>query len=467
MSSFIPPNLLADKYIGLALAIASSVAIGTSFIITKKGLNDAAQRKSASGLASEDMAYLRNPIWWAGTSLMVVGEIANFAAYSFAPPILITPLGFLSVLIGAVLASMFLNEELGHIGRIGCSLCILGAIIIVAHAPTDQEITTVDQILYYAYQPGFLLYCTTVAIFTFVMITYVAPRYGTRTPVIYISICSLTGSVSVMAAKGLGIAIKLTFAGNNQFGHGSTYVFAIACVGCIIVQMTYFNKALDTFSTNVVNPIYYVTFTTATIVASLILFQGFNTTDAINTISLIDGFLVTFFGVHLLNSSLDHGSDLTRDGHLPLENGILTPRISFSGRMSSDGWVHGHGHRRTGSRGLSRDSIISPHHRAGSFSGLNRPPPSNSTLFNAYEEDELENGAMVLNSLREVDEEEYMSGDEQSNERTRLRGMDPSDFSKGGGGSGSRPHSKSPGSRSPLRSPAGEFGSSRHSPIGR
>jgi magnesium transporter len=54
-----------------------------------------------------------------------------------------------------------------------------------------------------------------------------------------------------MAAKGLGIALKLTFAGNNQLTHASTYVFAIACAACIVVQMTYFNKALDTFSTNV------------------------------------------------------------------------------------------------------------------------------------------------------------------------------------------------------------------------
>ena len=30
----------------------------------------------------------------------VVGEIANFAAYAFAPAILVTPLGALSVLIG-------------------------------------------------------------------------------------------------------------------------------------------------------------------------------------------------------------------------------------------------------------------------------------------------------------------------------------------------------------------------------
>ena len=31
-----------------------------------------------------------------------MGTVLNFAAYTFAPPILVTPLGFLSVLIGSV-----------------------------------------------------------------------------------------------------------------------------------------------------------------------------------------------------------------------------------------------------------------------------------------------------------------------------------------------------------------------------
>lgn len=33
---------------------------------------------------------------------MILGEIANFAAYAFAPAILVTPLGALSVLVGYV-----------------------------------------------------------------------------------------------------------------------------------------------------------------------------------------------------------------------------------------------------------------------------------------------------------------------------------------------------------------------------
>ena len=96
-----------------------------------------------------------------------------------------------------------------------------------------------------------MLYCFTVLVFSLVMIYAVAPKYGRTNPTVYISICSLVGSVSVMAIKGFGVAVKLTLSGNNQFSHPSTYVFGIVVALCILVQMNYFNKALDTFSTNV------------------------------------------------------------------------------------------------------------------------------------------------------------------------------------------------------------------------
>jgi hypothetical protein len=54
----------------------------------------------------------------------------------------------------ALLASIFLGEELGPVGRIGCALCLLGSLIIVLHAPPDKEIQTVDEILHFALQPG-------------------------------------------------------------------------------------------------------------------------------------------------------------------------------------------------------------------------------------------------------------------------------------------------------------------------
>ncbi|KAI0800670.1 DUF803-domain-containing protein [Fomes fomentarius] len=296
--------MLEDKYIGLILAICGSVGIGSSFILTKKGLIQAGNaHPSREGTASDQHTYFKSPLWWMGMTLMVLGEILNFVAYTFAPPILITPLGALSVIIGAILASFLLNEKLGHLGRVGCALCLLGSLIIVLHAPPDKEIQTVDEILHFALKTGFLMYCFVVLVFSLVMIYAVVPRYGRTFPIIYISICSLVGSVSVMAIKGLGVAVKLTFSGNNQFTRPATYVFAILVAGCIVVQTNYFNKALDTFSTNVVNPMYYVGFSTCTIVASIILFQGLNIDDPANSISLLAGFITTFLGVHLLELS--------------------------------------------------------------------------------------------------------------------------------------------------------------------
>lgn len=161
------------------------------------------------------------------------------------------------------------------------------------------------------------------------MIYKVAPVYGKKNPLIYISICSTIGSVSVMSVKAFGIALKLTLGGNNQFTHPSTYAFLIVCVVCILTQMNYFNKALSQFSTSIVNPLYYVTFTTATLCASFILFKGFNTTDAVNTISLLCGFLIIFTGVYLLNLSRADPDGLgMMNGRVLEDDGIPTDPVS-------------------------------------------------------------------------------------------------------------------------------------------
>ncbi|RXW12113.1 hypothetical protein EST38_g13740 [Candolleomyces aberdarensis] len=438
--------MVEDKYIGLALAVSSSLAIGTSFIITKKGLNEAANKSAYGQQASDNLAYLKSPIWWAGMTTLVIGEVANFAAYTFAPPILVTPLGALSVIIGAILASVFLKEHLGHLGRLGCTLCLLGSLIIVLHAPSDKDINSVEEFLLFAVQPGFLMYCFTVLVFSLIMIYFFVPKYGKTNPLVYISICSLVGSVSVMAIKGFGIAVKLTFSGHNQFTHFSTYLFGATVAGCIIVQMNYFNKALDTFSTNVVNPMYYVGFSTATLVASIILFQGFNTDDTANAVSLLTGFVVTFLGVHLLNLSRTPEPPIDHDHgppHSALEGGLMHPRLSLQGRMSIDGWA---------GVGVSPGGPRSAHH--GRQSSLYRS--QTDTLFNAFDEHERgTNGDSVgLRNLREEEDEESDDDDLalEYDERSQLRSKGKGSISqqqqqqphRGPTRNGSRSHSHSP-----------------------
>lgn len=322
--------MIQDKYIGLALAVTSTLGIGASFVITKKGLNATAERH---GFEGDGFAYLKNPIWWAGILSMGIGEVCNFSAYAFAPAILVTPLGALSVLIGAVLGSYFLGERLGILGKVGCAICLVGSVVIVLHAPPDKDLENIDELLHYALMPAFLIYALMVTVFAVFMIYWIAPKHGKKNPMIFLSICSTVGSLSIMAIKGIGIAIKMTFRGDNQFTRASTYVFGIMVVVCILTQMNYFNKALSQFSTNIVNPLYYVTFTTFTLLASFILFRGFNTTDTVNTISLLCGFLTIFSGVYLLNLSREDP-----DGsHLGIKSGDERGRYHEVDGIPSDG----------------------------------------------------------------------------------------------------------------------------------
>ncbi|KAG2185391.1 hypothetical protein INT44_002182 [Umbelopsis vinacea] len=200
------------------------------------------------------------------------------------------------------MAAIFLKEKLGPIGIIGCVLSLIGAVIIVLHAPEDPDVQSVQELLSYMLQPGFIVYGVLVVIVTILMIWRAVPRWGRTKPIVYVTICSLVGSLSVMAIKAFGIAVRLTIGGTNQFTHPSTYFFMIMCIICILIQLNYFNKALDTFSTNVVNPIYFVFFTTATLVASAIMYHGWNSAGVVNTISLVCGFLIIFMGVYLLDS---------------------------------------------------------------------------------------------------------------------------------------------------------------------
>jgi hypothetical protein len=82
------------KAIGISLAVASGIFIGTSFVLKKFGL--LAANKKYNQAAGDGYGYLKNAWWWSGMILMIVGEICNFVAYSFVDAILVTPLGAVS-----------------------------------------------------------------------------------------------------------------------------------------------------------------------------------------------------------------------------------------------------------------------------------------------------------------------------------------------------------------------------------
>ncbi|XP_042037002.1 probable magnesium transporter NIPA6 [Salvia splendens] len=321
--------MFETNLIGFGLAVGSSAFIGSSFIIKKKGL----QRAGASGAraGSGGYGYLQEPLWWIGMFTMVIGEFANFVAYMYAPAVLVTPLGALSIIVSAILAHFLLREKLGKLGILGCVLCIVGSTIIVLHAPGEHDISSVDQIWELATQPTFLLYIASAVAVVLVLVLYCEPRYGQTNIMVYIGVCSIIGSVTVMSIKAVGIAIKLTLEGYSQLAHLQSWIFATVSASCIITQLIYLNKALDTFNTAVVSPIYYAMFTSLTIFASAIMFKDWAGEGASDIVSVLCGFITVLSGTMVL-----HG---TREPEkLPSADYSALPQISWVVHSNGEIW---------------------------------------------------------------------------------------------------------------------------------
>ncbi|CAN0899397.1 Probable magnesium transporter NIPA7 [Linum grandiflorum] len=109
----------------------------------------------------------------------------------------------------------------------------------------------------------------------------------------------------VVSIKAIGTAIKLTLDGINQITYPQTWFFLTVAAICVITQLNYLNKALDTFNAAIVSPVYYVMFTTLTIAASAIMFKDWAGQDASSIASEICGFITVLSGTIILHSTRD------------------------------------------------------------------------------------------------------------------------------------------------------------------
>jgi len=131
----------------------------------------------------------------------------------------------------AVLSHFLLKERLPKMGVMGCVSCIVGSIVIVIHAPQEQTPSSVQEIWDLATQPGWILSCFNFSLLhTYILVSYpnrcslspiffpaafliyvmatvsvvlvliihFEPRYGQNNMLVYLGICSLVGSLTVI-----------------------------------------------------------------------------------------------------------------------------------------------------------------------------------------------------------------------------------------------------------------------------
>jgi len=227
------------KLVGIILAISSGLFIGVSFVLKKLGLLKANVKYNEE--AGEGYGYLKNVWWWTGMTLMIIGEICNFVAYAFVDAILVTPMGALSVVVTAILSAIFLKERLSFVGKVGCFNCIIGSVVIVINAPSQSAVADIQDMKKLVISPGFLSYAGAVIVGCVIVALWLGPKYGKKSMLVYISICSLIGGLSVVATQGLGAAIIAQIAGKSQFKEWFLYVLLVFVITTLLTEIIYLN----------------------------------------------------------------------------------------------------------------------------------------------------------------------------------------------------------------------------------
>ncbi|XP_034406204.1 magnesium transporter NIPA4 [Cyclopterus lumpus] len=332
-------DVIYNPWLGLTLALLSAFLIGGSVILKKKALLRLAS-KGHTRAGDGGHSYLKDWLWWGGLLTMGAGELCNFAAYMFAPATLVTPLGALSVLISAVLSSYLLQEVLNLVGKLGCLLCVLGSVLLVIHAPQEQEVTSLQDMSDKLLEPGFLAYAAAVLLLCAVLVLYFSPRVGRSNIFVYVGICSLLGAFTVSSVKGLAIAANAVVRDVSVLASPLTWILLVTLIVSIVTQVNYLNKSLDSFNTLLVYPVYYVLFTTVVLSTSVILFQEWSSMAAVDVVTTLGAFLVIVVGVamlHLFKETQMTMVQLTNQLPQPVERAGLPREVSANEGAAAGG----------------------------------------------------------------------------------------------------------------------------------
>lgn len=177
--------------------------------------------------------------------------------------------------------------------------------MIVLHAPKEEEVSDLSDLLIKLQAPAFVCYVFIVIAVSLLIIFQYGPLYGNQNVAVYIILCSSIGSLTVMSCKGLGLALRETILGVNEIGNWLTWMFLFNVIFCVTLQMNYLNKSLDLFNTSIVSPVYYVFFTTLVITASAILFREWGHMKAEDILGSLCGFFTVIVAIFLLNAFKD------------------------------------------------------------------------------------------------------------------------------------------------------------------
>lgn len=292
---------------GCLLAVGGNLLISISLNVQKYSH----MKNEALQLANQ-RHYTKDPFWWVGLALMVLGEIGNFSAYGFAPASLVAPLGSTTVIANMILAVIFLHEKLRPEDLFGCALAVVGAFLLVNFSSKKDLVLSADELFNSLTHAGFLVYITIVVI-ALVVLFLLLYKFKVDSVLVLLLITSFLATFTVITAKACSGLIQITFGGKSQLGHPIFYVMAVVMAVSAVTQVKYLNQAMKLFDATVVVPTYFVFFTISAIISGIVFYREFWGMSALSIFMFLFGCLLCFVGVYFITLGKSAGSSTTEE----------------------------------------------------------------------------------------------------------------------------------------------------------
>lgn len=158
----------------MLLAAGAAVIANLGMVLQARSHRVEAQRSLAS-----QRHFTRQPLWWAGMLLVVLGAIGDFVALTLAPATLVAALGCLNLVAQAVWAPLLLSEDITrHYAPL--ALILVGVVLAVVFGP-HASLNFSIEVLFARFQAvGFAVYVAAVVVIVAVLaalLGYVEARF--------------------------------------------------------------------------------------------------------------------------------------------------------------------------------------------------------------------------------------------------------------------------------------------------
>ncbi|XP_042320877.1 NIPA-like protein 2 [Sceloporus undulatus] len=261
----------------------------------------------------------RSKLWWSGIVLMGIGEMGNFAAYGFAPVMVIAPLGSMAVIGSAVISVLYLKENIKSEGILGGTVTIAGTFLLVTFAPHVSQEANARKIQNDLVSWQFLIYAI-IEVIAFCILLYFYKRREIKHVVLLLTMVALLASMTIISVKAVAAMITLSVKGNMQLTYPIFYLMLILMVLTCVFQVKFLNQAMKLHDPGDVIPMNYMFFTISAILAGAIFYHEFQDTGLLSGFMFFFGCFLSFVGIFILtrNRGEECSTSLYIDcGHIP------------------------------------------------------------------------------------------------------------------------------------------------------